>query len=162
MNGGTENLMLELLRQMRGDITSLRNETRDGLARVEIRLGLVEQGLAGLLSVSASDRDEIRAHRAAAGVDRVTRVRRIGRAEPLFGVPPYDGRPDRATRRPQEGGGEECGPGPGLRRHPVDALIDLVRQARHSPLRQFLQIALDLDHEVAHHPPGPRVHQTDL
>ncbi len=71
MNGGTENLVLELLRQMRGDITSLRNETRDGLARVEIRLGLVEQGLAGLLSVSASDRDEIRALK--------TRVERIER-----------------------------------------------------------------------------------
>ena len=68
---GRKNLMLELLRQMRGDITSLRNETRDGLARVEIRLGLVEQGLAGLLSVSASDRDEIRALK--------TRVERIER-----------------------------------------------------------------------------------
>ncbi len=61
MTDTTENLVLEILRQMRGEITSLRNETRDGLARIEIRLGLVEQGLAGLLGVSASDRDEIRA-----------------------------------------------------------------------------------------------------
>jgi hypothetical protein len=46
---------------MRGEITSLCNETRDGLARIELCLGLVGQGLAGLLAVSASDRDEIRA-----------------------------------------------------------------------------------------------------
>lgn len=61
MTEATENLVLEILRQMRSEITSLRNETRDGLARIELRLGLVEQALAGLLAVSASDRDEIRA-----------------------------------------------------------------------------------------------------
>ena len=62
----------------------------------------------------------------------------------------------------QQGGGEKCGLGPGLRCFRVDGLIDLVRQDRRSPLRQFLQIALDLDHKVAHHPPGAGVHQTDL
>lgn len=51
----------ELLRKIQGDIASLRNEVRDGFARVEVRLGLVEHGLADLLGVSASDRDEIRA-----------------------------------------------------------------------------------------------------
>ena len=56
-----ESDMLEIMRHMRGDITSLRNEMRDGLGRIELRLGLVEQALAGLLGVSASDRDEIRA-----------------------------------------------------------------------------------------------------
>jgi hypothetical protein len=61
MSESTENLVLEILRQMRNEVTSLRNETRDGLSRVELRLGLVEQALSGLLSVSASDRDEIRA-----------------------------------------------------------------------------------------------------
>jgi len=61
MTESTENLVLEIMRQMRGDITSLRNEMRDGLGRIELRLGLVEQALAGLLGVSASDRDEIRA-----------------------------------------------------------------------------------------------------
>jgi hypothetical protein len=61
MTQTTESLVLEILRQMRGEITSLRNETRDGLARIELPLGLVGQGLAGLLAVSASDRNEIRA-----------------------------------------------------------------------------------------------------
>jgi len=57
----TDNLVLEILRQMRGDTLDLRNEVRDGFNRIELRLGLVEQALASLLSVSASDRDEIRA-----------------------------------------------------------------------------------------------------
>lgn len=60
MADNTENLVLEILRQLRGDITSLRNEMRDGFNRVEIRLGYVEQSLASDLAVSASDRDEIR------------------------------------------------------------------------------------------------------
>ena len=60
MADNTENLVLEILRQLRGDITSLRNEVRDGFNRVEIRLGYVEQSLASDLAVSASDRDEIR------------------------------------------------------------------------------------------------------
>jgi hypothetical protein len=45
---------------MRGDMTELRAETRNGFNRLEIRLGFVEQALTGLLAVSASDRDEIR------------------------------------------------------------------------------------------------------
>ena len=57
MTDNTENLVLEILRQLRGDITSLRSEVRDGFNRVEIRLGYVEQSLAGNLAVSASDRD---------------------------------------------------------------------------------------------------------
>ena len=59
MTDNTENLVLEILRQLRGDITSLRSEVRDGFNRVEIRLEYVEQSLAGNLAVSASDRDEI-------------------------------------------------------------------------------------------------------
>jgi predicted component of type VI protein secretion system len=59
----------ELLRTIQGDIAGLRNEIRDGFARVEVRLGLVEHGLADLLGVSASDRDEIRSLK--------TRVERI-------------------------------------------------------------------------------------
>ncbi len=54
MTESTENLVLEILRQMRNDMTDLRNELREGFNRVEVRLGLVEQGLAGMLSVSAS------------------------------------------------------------------------------------------------------------
>jgi hypothetical protein len=61
MTESTENLVLEILRQMRNDMTDLRNDLREGFNRVEVRLGLVEQGLAGMLSVSASDREEIRA-----------------------------------------------------------------------------------------------------
>ncbi len=57
MTDNTENLVLEILRQLRGDMTSLRSEVRDGFNRVEIRLGYVEQSLAGNLAVSASDRD---------------------------------------------------------------------------------------------------------
>ena len=60
MTDNTENLVLEILRQMRGDITSLRNEMREGFNRVEVRLGYVEQSLVNDLAVSASDRDEIR------------------------------------------------------------------------------------------------------
>jgi hypothetical protein len=71
MTESTENLVLESLRQMRNDMSDLRNELREGFNRVEVRLGLVEQGLAGMLSVSASDREEIRAlkHR----VERIER-----------------------------------------------------------------------------------------
>ncbi len=60
MTDNTENLVLEILRQLRGDITSLRSEVRDGFNRVEVRFGYVEQSLASNLTVSASDRDEIR------------------------------------------------------------------------------------------------------
>jgi len=71
MTENTENLVLEILRRMQGDMVAMRTELRDGLNRVEVRLGLVEQGLASLLSVSASDRDEIRSLRR-----RVERIER--------------------------------------------------------------------------------------
>ncbi|MGH8524401.1 MAG: hypothetical protein ACREXY_09345 [Gammaproteobacteria bacterium] len=60
MTESTENLVLELLRHMRGEITDLRKEMREAFNRTELRLGLIEQALANLLSVSASDREEIR------------------------------------------------------------------------------------------------------
>lgn len=63
-----ENLGLELLRQLRAESTTLRNEVRsvreemrDGFNRVEVRLGVLEQGMASLLALSASDRDELTA-----------------------------------------------------------------------------------------------------
>lgn len=63
-----ENLVLELLRQLRAESTTLRNEVRsvreemrDGFNRVEVRLGVLEQGMASLLALSASDRDELTA-----------------------------------------------------------------------------------------------------
>lgn len=52
MTENTENLVLEILRQLRNDMTDLRNEVRDGFNRVELRLGLVEQGLASLSAFS--------------------------------------------------------------------------------------------------------------
>jgi hypothetical protein len=68
MTNNTENLVLELLRKMRADgdalrndVKSLRDEMREGLNRVEVRLGVVEQGIAGILALSASDRDELTA-----------------------------------------------------------------------------------------------------
>jgi hypothetical protein len=67
----TTDLTQDILRGIQGSITSLRTEMRDGFSRVEVRLGLVEHGLADLLHVSASDRDEIRALK--------TRVERIER-----------------------------------------------------------------------------------
>jgi len=63
-----ENLVLEILRVLRteiGDVKneliSLRNETREGLNRIDVRLGFVEQALASMLGVSASDRSELTA-----------------------------------------------------------------------------------------------------
>jgi hypothetical protein len=68
MTDNTENLVLELLRQMRADATglenefkALRSEMRDGFNRVEVRLGVLEQGIASMLALSASDRDELTA-----------------------------------------------------------------------------------------------------
>ena len=60
MTADTENLVLEILRQIRSDMTTMRTEMHDGFNRLDIRLGLVEQALAGMMGVSASDRDEIR------------------------------------------------------------------------------------------------------
>jgi len=59
MTDNTENLVLEILRQLRGDMASMRSEMRDGFNRLDIRLGFVEQALAGMLAVSAADREEI-------------------------------------------------------------------------------------------------------
>lgn len=63
-----EDPVLELLRQLRAESTTLRNEVRsvreemrDGFNRVEVRLGVLEQGMASLLALSASDRDELTA-----------------------------------------------------------------------------------------------------
>jgi polyhydroxyalkanoate synthesis regulator phasin len=54
-----DTLVLELLRQMRNDMTDFRTEVRDSLHRVEVRLGVLEQGMASMLALSASDRDEL-------------------------------------------------------------------------------------------------------
>jgi len=59
MTNEPDSLVLELLRQMRNDMPEFRTEVRDSLHRVEIRLGVVEQGIAGILALSASDRDEL-------------------------------------------------------------------------------------------------------
>ena len=55
MAKNTENLVLEILRQMRGDMAELRTETRNGFNRLDIRLSFVEQALSGLSAVWASD-----------------------------------------------------------------------------------------------------------
>lgn len=60
MTDNTENLTLQILRELRNDITTLHTEMRDGFNRVDVRLGAVEQSLASMLGVSASDRDELR------------------------------------------------------------------------------------------------------
>jgi hypothetical protein len=54
MTENTEKLVLEILRQMRNDMTTMRNEMCDGFNRIEVRLGFVEQALASMLGVSAS------------------------------------------------------------------------------------------------------------
>jgi hypothetical protein len=59
MTDEPHNPVLELLRQICSDMTEFRTEVHDGLHRVEIRLGVLEQGMAGILALSASDRDEL-------------------------------------------------------------------------------------------------------
>jgi hypothetical protein len=71
MGESTENLVIETLRQLQGEMSDMRREMRDGLNRMDVRLGLIEQTLASMLSVSASDRDEVRALR-----QRVERIER--------------------------------------------------------------------------------------
>ena len=66
-----DNLVLELLRQLRTDMAGMRTEVRDGFNRMDVRLGLVEQALGSMLAVSASDRDEIRVLR-----QRIERIER--------------------------------------------------------------------------------------
>jgi hypothetical protein len=58
-----DNLVLELLRQMRTDAARLENEfkamrteMRDGFNRVEVRLGALEQGMAGMLALGCRNR----------------------------------------------------------------------------------------------------------
>jgi hypothetical protein len=63
MTEQTENLVIELLRRLHGEMAGMRTETRERLDRVELRLGVIEQSLASLLGMSASDRDEVRALR---------------------------------------------------------------------------------------------------
>lgn len=67
----TDNLILEILLQLRGDMTAMRSEMRESLDRLDVRMGLIAQALGGMLSVSASDRDEIRSLR-----QRVERIER--------------------------------------------------------------------------------------
>ena len=71
MVDSADNLVLELLRQLRNDMAGMRTEVRDGFNRMDVRLGLVEQALASMLAVSASDRDEIRGLR-----QRIERIER--------------------------------------------------------------------------------------
>jgi len=61
MTDDTDNLVLELLRQMCADAAEFRIEVRDSLHRVEVRLGVLDQGMASMLALSASDRDELTA-----------------------------------------------------------------------------------------------------
>jgi hypothetical protein len=61
MGESTENLAIEILRRLQGDMSDMRREMRDGLNRMDVRLGPIEQALASMVSVSASDRDEVRA-----------------------------------------------------------------------------------------------------
>lgn len=44
MTDEPDNPVLELLRHMRNDMPEFRTEVRDGLHRVEIRLGVLEHG----------------------------------------------------------------------------------------------------------------------
>lgn len=60
MTENVENLILEQLRHLRNDMLSFRTETRDALNRLDLRRGLIEQSLASLITVDASDRDELR------------------------------------------------------------------------------------------------------
>ncbi len=45
MTAKTEKLVLEILRQMRSDMTTMRTEMRDEFNRLDVRLSLVEQAL---------------------------------------------------------------------------------------------------------------------
>lgn len=71
MPENTENLVLELLRKMRSDQSASRDEMRDAFNRVELRLGIIEESIANLLALSASDRGEL-----AALKQRVERIER--------------------------------------------------------------------------------------
>ena len=71
MTENVENLVLEQLRGLRNQVTDFQQETRERLDRIEFRLGLLEQGQGTVLSMLASDRDEVRSLRL-----RVERIER--------------------------------------------------------------------------------------
>jgi hypothetical protein len=61
MTDNIDDPVVELLRQMRGDVAEFRTEVRDSLHRVDIRLSVLAQSMASMLALSASDRDELTA-----------------------------------------------------------------------------------------------------
>lgn len=71
MTENVENLVLENLRGLRNQVNDFQQETRERLDRIEFRLGLLEQGQVTILSLLASDRDEVRSLRR-----RVERIER--------------------------------------------------------------------------------------
>jgi hypothetical protein len=58
MTGNTENLVLEHLRAMRGDIGDIKSR----LDRIDPRLSTIEQTVGSLYALSASDRETIDAY----------------------------------------------------------------------------------------------------
>lgn len=71
MTETVENLVLEHLRGLRNQVNEFQQETRERLDRIEFRLGLLEQSQGTILSMLASDRDEVRSLRL-----RVERIER--------------------------------------------------------------------------------------
>ena len=63
MTENVENLVLEHLRGLRNQLNEFQQEARERLDRIEFRLGLLEQGQGTVLSMLASDRDEVRSLR---------------------------------------------------------------------------------------------------
>jgi hypothetical protein len=61
MTQETENLVLEILRKMRADDATFRQEVNDAFNRVELRLSVLEENVANMLALSASDRSEMAA-----------------------------------------------------------------------------------------------------
>lgn len=71
MTEDTENLVLEILRKIQGDLSAMRREHGERLSRIELRLATVEQTLGSLFALSGSDRETI-----AALTRRVERIER--------------------------------------------------------------------------------------
>jgi hypothetical protein len=61
MTDKVDDPVVELLRQMRTDMAEFRTEVRDRIHRFEVRLNILEQSMASMLALSASDRDELTA-----------------------------------------------------------------------------------------------------
>lgn len=59
MTEDTENLVLEILRKIQGDLSAMRREHGERLSRIELRLATVEQTLGSLFALSGSDRETI-------------------------------------------------------------------------------------------------------